>query len=290
VGNEVSGLAINKRNERGSKNTQIPRTSLDIAIATIGEIINDMIPKVYDTQRTLVLNTPNSQEDRIDINKPMDEYGLQIQNDMTKGRFKIRLKAGPSYEGQKEEALQSMQLVLQADRDGKVFPIIADLYVENLPLDNNLELRNRLRTIVPPEIIEAGKTGKPLPPKPPQPSADEQLMQLKQQELQFKAQQAQQDSQMKMKELELKQAELQRKALETHQDMSVQWERLEAEKEEAAAELQQAILRYQSENQRIGADLQINHSQNLIKMLTHAGQIQHEKELHHKDLMHKTKT
>ena len=289
-GNEISGTAISKRNERGSKNTQIPRTSLDIAIATAGEIINEMIPKVYDTQRTLILNTADSQEDKIEINKPTDEYGLQIQNDMTKGRFKIRLKPGPSYEGQKEEALQSMQLVLQADKGGQVFPMIADLYVENLPLDNNLELRNRLRTIVSPEIIEAGKTGKPLPQKPPQPSPEEQMLQLKQQELQFKAQQAQQESQMKMKELELKQAELQRKAIESQQDMTVAWERLEAEKQEAAAELQSSIMRYQSENQRIGADLQINHSQNLIKMLTHTGQMFHEKELHHKDLMHKSKT
>src|SRR5258708_3575805 len=87
---------------------------------------------------------------------------------LTKGRYKIRLKPGPSYEGQKEEGLFALQSVLQADKGGQVFPMIADLYAENLPLDNTLEIRNRLRTIVPQEIIEAGKTGKPLPPKPPQ--------------------------------------------------------------------------------------------------------------------------
>lgn len=268
-GNEVSGSAIRKRNQRGDKNTQITRNSLDVAIATAGEIINEMIPKVYDTNRTLVLPMPESQEQKVEINKPIDEYGLGIQNNMTKGRYKIRLKPGLSYEGQKEEALESLQSVLMADKSGSVFPMIADLYADNLPLDNNIEIRNRLRTIVSPEIIEAGKTGKPLPPKPPQPNPEMIMMELKKQELQQKAQEAQQEAQMKMKELEFKQAEMQRKAIETHQDMSVAWERIEAEKQEAAAELQAALLRYQAEGDRIQADLQINHSQNLIKLLTH---------------------
>jgi hypothetical protein len=287
LGNEVSGTAIEARTNRGTKNTAVPFNSINIAIATGGEVINEWIPSIYDTNRTLVLPMPESEAQTVNINQPMDEYGLQMKNDMTKGKYNIRLKAGPSYEGQKQEALLSLQSVLQADRAGQVFPMIADLYAENLPLDNNMELRNRLRTLVPPEIIEAGKTGKPLPPKPPQPSPDAMMLQLKQQELQMKAQQAQQEAQQKMQELELKKQELQRKALETHQDMTLAFEKLEADKQKAAAQLQETILRYQAEGQRIGADLQITQSQNLIKMLTHASQLHHEKELHHKELQHK---
>lgn len=269
MGNEVSGSAISKRNLRGSKNTQISRNSLDIAIATTGEIINEMIPNVYDTQRKLILPMPNSQEQKVSINNPTDEYGLGVENDMTKGRYKIRLKPGPSYEGQKEEALESLQSVLAADRAGQVFPMIADLYAENLPLDNNIEIRNRLRTLVPPEIIEAGKTGQPLPPKPPQPSPDQIMLQLKQQELQQKAQLAEQEAQRKMQELEIKKAEIQRKALETHQDMTLAWEKLDLERQKAAADLEGALLRYQGEAQRIGADLHISQADNIIRLLTH---------------------
>jgi len=276
MGNEVSGTAIDARNRRGNKNTQIPRTALDIAICTIGEIINEMIPTVYDTQRDLMLPMPDSESQKVTINKPADEYGLQVENDMTKGRFKIRLKAGPSYEGQKDEALQSLQLVLQADKGGQVFPMIADLYAENLPLDNNLELRNRLRTLVPPEIIEAGKTGKPVPPKQPQPDP---MVMLKQQELQMKAQDAQQKNQLKQQELQFKQQELQRKAIETQQDIHVEYNKLEAEKEEAAAELQEIIMRYQAESERVGADLQITHATNLVRLLEHSGKIFHEKDM-----------
>jgi len=287
LGNEVSGTAIEARTNRGTRNTATPFNSINIAIATGGEIINEWIPEIYDTERSLVLNMPESESQTVNINQPMDEYGLQMKNDMTKGKYNIRLKAGPSYEGQKQEALLSLQSVLQADRAGQVFPMIADLYAENLPLDNNMELRNRLRTLVPPEIIEAGKTGKPLPPKPPQPSPDAMMLQLKQQEMQQKAQQAQQESQMKMQELELKKQELQRKALETQQDMSLGFAKLEADKQKEAAQLQETILRYTAENQRMGVDMQITNSQNMIKMLTHASQLHHEKEMHHKELQHK---
>jgi len=286
TGNEVSGEAIDGRKRSGTQNTRVPFNSIDIAIAFGGEIINEMIPKLYDTEREMVINMPQAENQSVTLNKPADEYGLHVENDMTQGIYKIRLKPGLSYEGQKAEALNSLQLVLNADKSGQVFPMIADLYVENLPLDNNLELRNRLRTMVPPEIIEAGKSGKPLPPKQPQ---QDPMVELKKQELQMRAQKDQQEAQQKIQELQVKQAELQRKAIETHQDMSLAYQKLEAEKEEAAAELQQAILRYKAEGERIGADLQINHSQNLIKMLTHAGQIYHEKHMQGKEHEHQAK-
>ena len=283
AGNEISGTAVDARTQRGTKNTYVPYDALNIAIAAGGEIVNEMIPKVYDTERMLMLSMPEHQSKPIPINKPMDDYGLHFQHDMTKGRYKIRLKPGPSYEGKKEQALESLQLVLQADRSGQVFPLIADLYADNLPLDNNIEIRNRLRTIVPPDVIQAGKTGQSVQ-KEDKPSPDMVIAQLKQAELQHKMQDAERQAQLKMKDLELKQMELQRKAIETHQDMSVEWEKIQSDKERAAAELQETMIRYQAENQRVNADLHMNHSQNILKLLTHGTQLHHDKEKHKKDL------
>ena len=284
VGNEISGTAVNARSRRGSKNTQTPRAMLDVAIATIGEIINEMIPFVYDTQRTLVLNTPDAESKRIEINKPADEYGMQVENDMTKGRFKIRLKPGPSYEGQKEEALESLQLVLQADRGGQVFPMIADLYAENLPLDNNLELRNRLRTLVPPEIIEAGKTGKPLPPKQQGPSPEEQMMQMEQQykmaELQHKREKAQMEMQMDMQKMEIEKAELQRKAIESHQDMTMEWKELETKEREHLLKFQEMNRKYDAEIEK--AQLDSQHKTHKMILDHHSSMVGHSI-AHHKN-------
>lgn len=285
VGNEISGTAVNARSRRGSKNTQTPRAALDVAIATAGVIVNEMIPFVYDTQRTLVLNTPDAESKRIEINKPADEYGLQIQNDMTKGRFKIRLKPGPSYEGQKEEALESLQLVLQADRGGQVFPMIADLYAENLPLDNNLELRNRLRTLVPQEIIEAGKTGKPLPPKQQGPSPEEQMIQMEQQfkmaELQHKMKEAEMKMQLETQKLELEKADLQRKAIESHQDMTMEWKELEVKEREHILKFQELNRKYEAEMEK--AQLEAQHNTHKLILDHHKGMVGHAVN-HHKNV------
>ena len=261
-GNEASGRAIDSRNRQGSYTTYVMRSNLDRAVACAAQIINEMIPKVYDTERQIRITLKDKGEQSVQINKPMDEYGGQIMNDMTQGRYNIKLKPGPSYEGQKQEALDSMQMLLQADP--QIFSMIADLYVENLPLTNNIELRNRLRTIVPPEIIQAGKTGEPLPPKPPQPSPEQQMMQVKMQELQ-----------MQEKKLELEQQKLQITAQESGQNIQQKWQALENDRQKAAAQLQEMELKYIAETQRTHADTQIAHANNIVSLLKHEGSYTH---------------
>jgi uncharacterized protein (DUF342 family) len=140
--------------------------------------------------------------------------------------------------------------------------------------------------MVPQEIIEAGKTGKPLPPKQPQPDP---MIELKKQELQQRAEKDKMDYQNKVQDLQHKQAEMQRKAIESHQDITMQWEKLEAEKEEAAAQLQEAMLRYKAETDRLNADLEMSHSEQIIKLLTHAGSMHHEKAMQDKDHAHQSR-
>jgi hypothetical protein len=255
-GNEVSGTAVDARTKRGAKNTYIPYDNLNRAIACAGQIIDEMIPRVYDTQRTLMINLKDKGMSPVDINKPMDEYGAQMQNDMVNGKYTIRLLPGPSFEGQKEEALNSMRMILEANP--QLFTMIADLYVENLPLANNLELRNRLKTLVPPEIIQAGKTGEPIPPKPPEPNPEMMMAQAKMQEMQ-----------LKQEHLKLEQQKLQTQAQETGMGIQQKWQELEDKRVEAAAKLQEAELRYLAEVQRTQADQNIAHANNLVNILTH---------------------
>lgn len=258
-GNEVSGAAVDARTKRGAYSTYVPYDSLNRAIAVTASIIDEMIPHVYDTERSVSVNMKDKGMTNVMINQMQDEYGGQVLNDMTAGKYKIRLVPGPSWEGQKKEALDSMQMILQANPE--LFNMIADLYVENLPLNNGTELRNRLRTIVPPEIIEAGKTGQPIPPKPPQP--DPMLM-MKMQELALKKQKLEIEQQKLMNESELSESELQLK-----------FEELQTKKEVAAAQLQEMELRYLSEAERTQSNEQIAHANNLIKLLTHGATLEH---------------
>lgn len=271
-GNETSGRAVDKRTRQSSHNTNVPYTSLKRAITCNGEIINEMIPIVYDTERKMMLKMSDQMVKPVVLNQQQDEYGTGTKNDMTKGTYKIRLLPGPSSEGQKEQAMESFQMVLQANPG--LFALIADLYAENLPLANNIELRNRLRTIVSPEIIEAGKTGKPLPPKqegpPPDLMIKMQELELKKQQMQNQMQEAQIKGQKDMHELTLKQHELEVKVNHDKQRVEMEWHKIEAMKLEAAAKLEEQEMRFKAEMARISQDADMSHANNLTKLLIHA--------------------
>lgn len=259
-GNEVSGAAIDARTRQGSYSTYVAFNSLNRAIAKGGEIVNEMIPAVYDSERVITLMTPQDGLKTFVVNRQVDEYGEQIENDIRKGTYQVRLKPGPSYEGQKQEALESLQQILQANPN--IFNLVADLYADNLPLANSIELRNRLKTIVPPEIVEAGKTGKMPPPQQQGPSPEEQMIQMEQQKIQLNAE-------FEQEKLKLKEAELQMKRMQMENELRIEEEKLMAEKVQVAGKLQTELLKASAENERTRSDNSIAHANNLVKILTH---------------------
>lgn len=258
-GNEVSGSAIDARSRQGSYATYCFFNSVNRAITTGGSVVNEMIPRVYDSERVITLMMPDEGMKNITVNKQMDDYGELIENDIRKGTYEVRLKAGPSFEGQKEQALQSLREVLQADPE--TFKLVADLYADNLPLSNNLEIKNRLKTIVPPEIIEAGKTGK-MPHESGQPTPEQMMMQ---QQMQMQ----QQQMAMQEKEIQLKEEEIRLKQQKILMDAQVALQKLETEKLEVAGGIQEQELRYLAETQRTQSDESIAHADNLVRILTH---------------------
>ena len=261
-GNEVSRVAIDARARQGSYATNVSDDARNKAIAVGGQIINEAIPYVYDTERVLMLMMPDTGMTPVMINQAVDEYGMQIQNDMIKGTYQVRLMPGPSSEGQKSEARESLQMVMQANPE--MFTLIADLYAESLPLQNNIELRNRLRTIVPPQVIEAGKSGKPVQPQQQGPSPEQQAMAMQQQQMQMQVQLEQQQMQLKAKELELKEKEAVMK-------MQIELKKIEEERLKIAAQLEEQQLRYDAEMHRTRTDQNISHANNIMEILTHLG-------------------
>ena len=257
-GDEASGKAIDARTRQGSYSTYVFFNSINRAIATDGSILNEMIPRVYDTERVMALMTPDEGMKNITINKQADEYGEKIENDIRKGTYQVRLKPGPSYEGQKEQALQSLQDVLQADPTS--FNLIADLYADNLPLANTIEIKNRLKTRVPPQVIEAGKTGKM--PQQEGPTPEQQALQIQQQEVQMEAQ-------FKQQQIQIKQAELQIKEKELQADIEIEKMKLQIAEMELAGNIEEQRIRYLAESERTQSDNAISHADNMVKILTH---------------------
>lgn len=250
-GNEVSGAAIDARTRQGSYSTFVAFNAINRAITAGGRILNQMVPRVYDTERTLSLILPDAGRQNVIINQQTDAYGELIQNDLKKGIYEVRLQAGPSYEGQKAQALESLNMLLQANP--QLLNLIADLYAENLPLSNTVEIKNRLKTIVPKAILEAGKTGQ-LPNETQAPNAQEQAimaeiknkqqqLELKKQELMLRMQEAESKNQQAMLELEMKKLEL-------------------------LGDIEVQKLRYLAETDRTASNNAIAHADNITEILT----------------------
>ncbi len=254
-GDEASGKAIDARTRQGSYATYVYFNSINRAIATGGEIVNEMIPNVYDTERVLTLMLPDKGNKNITINKQSDAYGEKIENDIRKGTYQVRLKPGPSYEGQKEQALQSLREVLQADPSA--FNLIADLYAENLPLANTIEIKNRLKTLVSPQVIEAGKTG-----EMPQQQGPTPEQAIAQQQLQAQAQYQQAQIQLKQQELALKEKEMQA-------EIEIERMKIQIAEMELAGTVEEQRMRYLAETDRTASDNAIAHADNLVKIMTH---------------------
>lgn len=249
-GGEASGKALDGWQRQGSYSTYVFRNSINRSIGTGGEIVNEMIPRVYDTERVLTLMMPDKGIRNVTINRQADEYGEQIENDIRKGTYQVRLKPGPSYEGQKEQALQSLRDVLQVDPT--TFNLVADLYAENLPLSNTLEIKNRLKTRVSPQIIEAGKTGEM--PQQQGPTPEQQELQAQQQ-----FQQAQ---------IQIKQQELALKEKKAQSDIEIEQMRLEIAKLELAAHMEEGKMKFMAETHRTQTDKDMAHANNFVKILT----------------------
>jgi hypothetical protein len=253
AGDEASGAAIDARTRQGSYATYVFFNSINRAIATGGEIVNEMIPRVYDTERVLTLMMPDKGIQNVTINREVDDYGEQIENDIRKGTYQVRLKPGPSYEGQKEQALQSLRDVLQIDPT--TFNLVADLYAENLPLTNTIEIKNRLKTRVSPAIIEAGKTGE-MPQEGTQGPTPEQ------QQLAATVQYQQAQIRLKQQELELAQKKAQ-------SDFEIEQMKLDIAKLELAGSIEEGKMRFMAETHRTETDKSVAHADNLVKILTH---------------------
>uniref|UniRef100_UPI002FD97C0A portal protein n=1 Tax=Arsukibacterium sp. TaxID=1977258 RepID=UPI002FD97C0A len=171
--NETSGRAILARQRQGDRGTFAYIDNLGKAIRRIGQILIEIIPKVYDTERVVRMRFEDETGDYVRINQvvqdPVTMEEIKI-NDISLGRFDVTIKTGPSYQTQRMEAADSlMQFVQAMPAAGGV---IMDLIAKNMDWPGASDIAERLRKILPPGILtpqeqeEAGMDTEPPAPTP----------------------------------------------------------------------------------------------------------------------------
>lgn len=177
-GRDMSGKARRERKLEGSMSAYVYFDNLNQAIEQGGRITLDLLPYIMgDKPRYFWLRKRDGSNQSVTINE-MDKKG-EMKNSMqqSSGDYDIEIDCGPSFAVQKDVALEFLADTLKAFPQS--FPLIADLWVSNLDIEQKEIMKERFKTMVPPEIL-AKEEGRPPPPK--QPNPQEQMMQMEMEE------------------------------------------------------------------------------------------------------------
>jgi hypothetical protein len=192
--NETSGIAIRERKVQGNIANYVYLDNLVRAIQFTGDILVDLVPRIYDTQRQEMILGEDGGQKEITINQEvMDEASgtKVIINDLSLGKYTVRVSVGPHYNTQRQETAATLTEL--AGAIPMVGQVGADLIISNLDFKGADELAERLRKLLPPEV--AGDDGEPTEPKPPTP--EEMVAQIEAQGKEIENQGKQLDNQRK---------------------------------------------------------------------------------------------
>lgn len=191
--NEQSGIAIRQRQAQGEIATFNYSDNVGKGIRRTWEILLDLIPKYYDTERSVRILGVDGAEKYVKINS-VGPDGLGL-NDITRGKYDTTVTVGPSFATQRMEASEVYGQMIQANP--ALFPIIGDLVLKASDLPYAAQMAERVKAMAPPQILALEKDGKPMPPEVTQAMQQaEQMMQQAQamgQAVQEAAQQVQTD-------------------------------------------------------------------------------------------------
>ena len=208
-GRDMSGKARRERKTEGAMSSYVYTNNLEQAMEQGGRVVNDLLPHIIgENERTMQVSRKNGQTDMVTFNKKLPNG--DIENYLEDGEFDVEIAVGPSYAVQKEIALEMFAETIKAYP--QAFPLVADLWVENLDIQKAQILKERFKSMVPPEIL-AKEEGKPMPP--PKPNPQEQMVQMEMMAKQAEIKNKMQEIELKKRKLDLEAQELILKAQET---------------------------------------------------------------------------
>ena len=192
--NETSGKAIRARQAQGDTANYEFIDELKTALHYNWKVILDMIPHIYDTERSIRILGENNAEKVVTINEQVPNYvvgGSVTINDLSRGRYDLRVKTGPSYATRREETSDQLGNIL--GQQPALFGVMGDIYLDSLDIVGADEVIERVRMlgiqkgIIEPTEEERQKLAqKNTPEKQMMKKLKDQLTQLEVQEKQAK--------------------------------------------------------------------------------------------------------
>jgi hypothetical protein len=215
--NETSGKAILARVREGDVGTYVYVSNFLRALKHTGRILVDLIPRYFDTARTLRIMGDDGKLAEVKLNQPMpgvymdggEAAPVDPATNVTRGKYDVFVQPGPSYSTKRDEAREGMIALIQAFPPAA--PVIADklAMVQDWP-DADI-IGKRLATLLPPEIraMEAESDPNAEDAQPPMPQGPSPEMMAQQQVMQAEQMKAEADMAMRQMDLQKRGLELQ---------------------------------------------------------------------------------
>jgi hypothetical protein len=151
--NEVSGIAIQRRQGQMELSNFHFVDNLNRAILQCGVILCDLIPKIYDTPRQVRILGEDMQEEIVTVNQQFaGDYGEEKCFDLTNGKYDVRLKIGPSFKTQQQET--ASQVTELSRNFPQLMQVAGDIVFDNLNFAGAEKIAERLRRAMPPNLTE----------------------------------------------------------------------------------------------------------------------------------------
>lgn len=223
--NEQSGRAIYARQQQGEIATFNYQDNMAKAMRRTYEILIDLIPRVYDTERELRILGSDGAEDYVQVNQvvtdPVTGEELRV-HDLSQGRYDVTVTVGPNFSTLRQESAEVYMQLAQGMPD--IMGVAGDLIFKSLDLPYAEDIAERMRALLPPPI--------------------QQMLQQDGQSPEVQAAMAQAAQAMQMVQAQAQQ--LQQAAMEIEQEKSTS-EKQKAEVREAMAKLETQQAKFEAD-------------------------------------------
>lgn len=171
-GNETSGTAIQARQIQGSMSTMHFLDNLGRALKKGGEMIVELIPKIYDSAREIQILGKDEEPRVAKINQDYEENGKKKHHNLSKEKFVPIISMAPTFDSKRLETYSTLQTLVQAAPN--LLPIFGDVMFKNSDMAGADIVADRFKKQLPPNLQDDGGQA-PIPPQ-----AQAQIQQLNQ--------------------------------------------------------------------------------------------------------------
>jgi hypothetical protein len=204
--NEQSGRAILARQHEGDIATIVYHDNMNSAMQEAGEVLNALIPIVYDTARTIRTVGEDEAVKLIRVNDPEFQPNATVKDaipNLALGKYDVTVSTGPAYMTKRQEASASMIEATQAAP--QLWQIAGDLIAKAQDWPDADIIAERIKRSIPPQLL--GEDEKEEQADPAQQGQQQQMQAMAQQQAMLQQAAMAQDMRLKSAQADKAQAD-----------------------------------------------------------------------------------